>query len=499
MAGFLNSYYGVYNSFGVDKYGNPVDNPLDAEYLIVPGTKELGLNDGKGIMVNTRAMNFIANFAGPAYAIPLAVGSIVSYKPEASTMVREAIDKTFGKIPGYSYEDLFPYGINPDLGDAAIRTFTPAWARNAIQWISGDIGDKEWLDTYASEWNYQMALYEMGIGKEPTEKLVAKQTSKKFREKFLWQFASPLGSPAVIDMRPDSIFSTYYRAAYEKYKAANMSDEDASKAALNDLNERAGVLGATQPFNKDRLYFGAKLKPKATYVVPTVEGYSRVWEDNAGLAKKLGEFDKNLIGLMTADLIGSESDPNISRILNKPGTRLPDGTTLNLPLKSIKDVENDIEVSKVWDAYVSYKDLLNKLAKEKKYASYASVPELREALQEYAKELSAYSPAWGRVYKNRVSQDSSYKYAWGLTQILNDKKFMEQHGNSQFWVHAKAMMKYRDDYAKLYKDAPSGAKSAVQNAWTDYVESVIDLLDPNLADIFDRYFLNDKLTEVGNE
>jgi hypothetical protein len=139
------------------------------------------------------------------------------------------------------------------------------------------------------------------------------------------------------------------------------------------------------------------------------------------------------------------------------------------------------------------------MAKEKDYASYASVPELREALKQYAEELSASSPAWGRVYKNRVSQDSAYKYAWGLTQILKDKKFMEQHGNSQFWTHARAMMKFRDDYTKLYKDAPSGYKSIVQNAWTNYVESVINVIDPNLADIFDRYFLSDKLTEVGNE
>ncbi len=499
MAGFLNSYYGVYNSFGVDKYGNPVENPMDAEYLIVPGTKELGLKGGKGITVGTRAINFIANFAGPAYAIPIAVGSIISAKPEASTMVREAIDKTFGKIPGYTYEDLFPYGVNPDLGDAAIRTFTPAWARNAVLWLTGDIGDREWLDTYSSEWNYQMTLYEMGLGKAPTEKMTAKQTDKKYREKFLWQFGSPLGSPAVQDMRPDSIFSTYYRAAYEKYKNQGMSDEAAGKAALDDLNSRAAVLGPTNPFPAQRLYFGAKIKQKAAYIVPTVEGYNRVWEENSGLAKKLGEFDKNLVGLMTADLVGSESDPNINRILNKPGTRLPDGTTLNLPLNSIKDVENDIETSRVWKLYVDRKNLLNEMAKEKDYASYASVPELREALKQYAEELSASSPAWGRVYKNRVSQDSAYKYAWGLTQILKDKKFMEQHGNSQFWTHARAMMKFRDDYTKLYKDAPSGYKSIVQNAWTNYVESVINVIDPNLADIFDRYFLSDKLTEVGNE
>lgn len=499
MAGFLNSYYGAYNSFGVDKYGNPVDDVLDAEYLIVPGTKELGLNEGKGITVGTRALNFLANFAGPAYAIPLLAGSIVSLKPESSTLMREAIDKTFGKIPGYSYEDLFPYGVNPDLGDAAIRTFTPAWGRNALMWLTGDEGDREWLTTYASEWNYQMALYEMGIGKEPTEAIVKKNASKKFREKFLWQFGSPLGSPAVVDMRPDSIFSTYYNAAFEKYKAQNMTDAEASDLAMAEMNAHAAVLGATKDFNAERLYFGAKLRPKAAYTVATPEGYSRIWEENRGLANKLGEFDRNLIGLMTADLIGSASDPNISRILNKPGTKLPDGTPLNLPLNTIKDVENDIEVSRVWDAYTNYKDQLNKLAKEKGYASYASVDVLQKALQKYAEDLSKYSPAWGRVYKNGIRQDSAYKYAWGLTQILNDEKFMSKHGNSQFWVHTKAMMKYRDDYAKLLKDAPDGYKTAVRNAWTDYVESVIDLLDPNLADIFDRYFLKDQLKEVGSE
>jgi hypothetical protein len=31
VAGFLNSYYGLYNSFGVDKYGNPVEDPMKAE------------------------------------------------------------------------------------------------------------------------------------------------------------------------------------------------------------------------------------------------------------------------------------------------------------------------------------------------------------------------------------------------------------------------------------------------------------------------------------
>jgi hypothetical protein len=274
-----------------------------------------------------------------------------------------------------------------------------------------------------------------------------------------------------------------------------MSERDAKAAAERDLNERAAVLGATNPFPMERLSFGAKRRPKAAYVVPTVEGYKRVWEENVGLVKKLGSLDKNLIGLITADL-PRDSDPNISRILNKPGVTLPDGTTLNLPLKSIADVEKDIEVGRVWKAYSAYKDQLNKLAKEKGYASYASVEELRLALKQYATDLTAYSPVWGNEYKRNSSENTSYKYAWGLTQIVKNEKFMAKHGNTQFWTHVDAILKYRDDYAKLMKDAPNGYKSAVRNAWTDYVESVIDLVDPKLADILDRYFLNDQLTEV---
>lgn len=499
MAGFLNSYYGIYNSFGVDKYGNPVENPLDAEYLIVPGTKELGLKDGQGIMVGTRAINFLANFAGPSYAVPIALGQVLKLAPGNDKVIKNAIDTTFGKLPGYSYEELFPYGIESDLGRAATQAFTPAYLRNFLVWVKGDESKKEWVDSFTSEWNYQMALYEMGIGKKPTEELVAKNAKKKFLEKALWQFASPLGTPAVVDMRPDSIFRTYFTAATDKYIAQGMSERDAKAAAETELNERAAVLGATQPFPMERLSFGARRRQKSAYIVPTVEGYTRVWEEFSGLANRLGKKNKNLIGLITADLVGSESDPNISRILNQPGTVLPDGTTLNLPLKSIADVEKDIEVGRVWKAYTAYKKQLNDMAKAKGYASYASVDVLQDALRKYVEDLSAFSPDWGYVYKENARKNTAYTYAWGLTQIVKDEKFMEKHGNSQFWTHTEAMMKYRDDFVKLYKDAPSGYKGKVQNAWKQYVESVIDVVDPRLADILDRYFLNDQLTEVGNE
>lgn len=515
MAGFLNSYYGTYNSFGVDKYGNPVEDPADAEYLLVPGTKELGLRSGRGIMVGTRAINFIANFAGPSYIVPFAMGQVLALKPGNDKVLQKVIDDTFGRLPGYSYKELFPYGVETDVGKQLRQTFTPAYARNwaagaatpaatwtpefvkpFLAWLAGDASNKEWVDSFTSEWNYQMALYEMGIGKAPNEKLVAKQAKNKFYEKAGWQFASPLGTAAVVDTRPDSIFSTYFRAAVDKYKAEGKSDREAKALAEQDLNARAGVLGATEPFPMERLYFGSKRRQKAAYITPTAEGYNRVWEEFSGLAKDLALKDKNLVGLITADLAGSKADPNIARILNRPGVTLPDGTTLNLPLKSIADVEKDIEVSRVWKAYSEYKRQLNDLARSKDYASYASVPELREVLKNYAMQLGAFSPDWLFEYNKNQTEDVSYKYAWGLTKIVKDDKFMEKHGNTPFWEQVEAIMKFRNDYVKLYKDAPSGYKSVVQNAWRDYINSIVDLVDPNVGNLIDRYFENDNLREV---
>lgn len=496
MAGFLNSYYGVFNSFGVDQYGNPVEDPLEAQYLIVPGTKELGLKQGRGIMVGTRALNFLANLPGPSYAFPIAVGQVLSMKPGNDKVLKEVIDKTFGQIPGQSYNELFPYGIETDLGKSALQTFTPAWARNFITYLNGDESKKEWFDSYISEWNYQMTLYEMGLGKSPTENTVRKQASKKYLEKALWQFASPLGTPAVVDARPDNIFSTYFRLATEKYKMQGMNDREAKAAAEQDMNARIAPITGGVEFPMERLNYGAKVKPKATYVVPTVEGYKRVWEDFDYLANKLGSRNKNLIGLITSDLQGAESDPNIARILNRPGTTLPDGTVLNLPAKSVADVEKDIEVSRVWNAYSDYKKVLNEIARDNDYASYASVEELRQLLQKYAEQLGEYSPQWLFEYNRNKREDYAYQYAWGLNQIVFDKKFMEKHGNSQYWVDVRAFLKYRSDFVNLLKDAPTGYKSDVINSWQAYVASLIDTANPKLVGLIDRYFENDTLREV---
>ena len=61
FGGFLHNYQASFSSFGVDQYGNDVDDPTKAQFLIIPGTKELGFMGGKGIGLNSRSLGVKLN------------------------------------------------------------------------------------------------------------------------------------------------------------------------------------------------------------------------------------------------------------------------------------------------------------------------------------------------------------------------------------------------------------------------------------------------------
>ena len=493
VAGFLNSYYSLYNSYGIDKYGNPVENPMEAEYLLIPGTKEMGFNKGKGIIVSARATNFIANLPGTAWAVPVLISQFVGSKPDTNEQLKRLVDKTIGKIPGYSYDDLFPFGVETSTKKQLQKTFIPAWARNLNTALSKSMTDEMWVDSLISESNRQWTLYEMGIGPKPTDESVMKGTESIYLRKFRTQFFSLLGSAQYVETRPDSLFTDYYSMLVNKYKAKGLSDTKSYEAAQQEFQSRMALPGAEFPI--DRLFVSSK--EKRAYITPSAKAYSRVWDDFKGLAKELEGVNPVLVGLLTADL-PKDYSPQVNRFLNDPNTTLPGGTVLNSQLKTPQMVEDELTKSRFWKAYSEYKDTLNKAAKEAGYSSYRSVPELVENLRQYANStLKDASEVWFAEYKQNITKgDLAWANAYGLTKIVKNKDFMDRYGRTQFWTHAKAFVDYRDSYVKAYKDAPSGYKTQVKEAWLGYLESTLDMWDPVMQNIINRYFQNDSLEET---
>ena len=498
FGGFLNSYYALYNSFGVDKNGNPVDDPMKAEFLLVPGTKEMGFNDGKGIIVNSRATNFLANLPGPSYLVPIAIGRALSWKVSTEENIKSAIDETVGKIPGYSYSELFPYGIEPNLGKQLGRTFTPAWARSLVTAYSKSKTDEMWVNSLLSEYTRQMIVFEMKLGPQPTEKSVREATESIYLRKFRTQFFSLLGTPQYVESRPDALFSDYYFMLVDKYKSKTdpktgkpLTDMQASTMAEDEFQKQMRLAGGAD-FPMDRLYGSAR--DKAAYFPPTQEAYSRIYEDFSGLAKQLERLDPSLVGLMTADL-PRDYNIQVSKFLNDPNTTLPGGTVLNSQLKTPQMVEDELTKSRLWKAYTDYKNELNTAAKQAGYKSYLGVPEAVDALRDYATStLGAISEPWFLEYGGGgAAKDSAFTQSVGLKKITNDKAFMKKFGNTQFWVHAKAFIEYRESFGKARLDAPTGYKGQIDEQWKLYLEETLSLWDPTLQKIITRYYGNDDL------
>jgi hypothetical protein len=492
VAGFLNSYYGLYNSFGVDKYGNPIDDPMKAEYLLVPGSRELGLNKGKGIILSARATNFIANLPGPSWLVPIAVGQLLNAKPDSQKVIKDLVDATIGKIPNYSYDELFPYGVETNLAKQAKTTFTPAWARNLQTAFSKSETDSMWMQSYASESNRQWILYEMELGPKPTEDTVLKGTTDIFLRKARTQFFSLFGSPQFVDTLPDSVYKDYYYTRLNKYKAEGKTQKESAALAEADFQSHMRLAGG-EDFPMDRLFLSAK--SQVAKVPANQAAYDRIWNDFSGLAKQLEGIDPSTVALLTADLpIGYTAQVN--KFLQDPNTTLPGGTTLNEKLRTPKQIENELEKSRVWKAYSDYKTQLNDAAKKAGYASYRSVPGLVDAMQNYADTLADYSEVWGNEFrKNARTGDSAWIQSQGLYKVVNNKEFMNKFGKTQFWEHAKAFLSYRDSVAKAYQDAPVGTKTQVQDQWTKYLEETMDMWDPVMQKLISRYFVNDNLRE----
>lgn len=498
FGGFLNSYYGLYNSFGVDKYGNPVENVFDAEYLVVPGTKEMtNRYGGQGLKFPIRATTFAVNFAGPSWIVPIPMGILYSAKKGSDKEVKQLIDNTIGKIPGYSYDELFPYGVETDVWANVQRAVTPGWLPALRKYLlpNGD-GTVDWMNSVSSEFKYQQILYDADLGPKPTTESVVKQVKRNFFEKFKWQFGSIIGTPAYVETKPGNIFTDLFTAKANSYVAEGKSRTEAADLAEQDVNQMLRLPKGT--LGKDVLKL--KSTSKSIYAPSSPETVSRIWINHKDLAKELNNLDKggSLISLMTAD-IPYGTDSQASKFLGNPDTALPGGGLLNNPVKTVEQMQRDLEVSRYWEAYTNLKEKYNDAAVKAGYASYRSIPELVDALKVYGSTLGKASKQWNAAYKKSLSGDNAVVQAIGMQTVLNNKSYMDEFGSTQFWQHAKAFVKYRDNYAKLYADVPSGSKGQVTDAWISYLERTRADWDPVLGNIIDKYFLNDNLRQTNVE
>ena len=499
-AKLVSNYGRAYTTFGVDEYGNPTDDINKISHLVVPGTNDLNLGSrGEGIKLSAQSLGFLINRPGPSFITSLSIGQIMQnfHKTEAEFEELMTVRGTNW------YKVIFPYGPPTSVRDA----YTPPWLKSAInagpEWqrelaskIFGQGGQKDYLSSWTSVYNYNQMLVENGIIKEmPSDAQIEKQVKGLFRAKFWSTFASPYaGIPYKIDNAPMALTSNLYWKLQEKYKGVpGMSAQDIRDAAGEEM---LSLLGPN--FMLDRVTFTGSTKN--VDMPATSEAYARVMEDNNDLVGRLAAIDPDsvtLVGLLTADLEYDQEkqSSNILKLLANPGAVLPNTSK---KLNNLKMTPQEIEVERLkqrtWNTYMATKEALE--AKITDGRTLRAHPKLKAVLDELAvTTFKDQSQAWYDQYQLSQSGDSSYKYARALTEITSDKNFMKKNGNKQFWLDAKEFLAARSMFSAAYQALPDydPRKTMLRDAYNMWTEQNAGQWDGNLKTIITRHFDNDSL------
>lgn len=486
FAGFLHNYQAMFRSFGVDQYGNDVEDPTKAQFIVLPGTKELGLMGGKGIRLNARSIGFLLNLPSLSFFSTVPVGYLIKSKPSR--------EETMQQVMGPAYDYLFPYGVNQE----PLSGLKPTWAINYARYLTGNESDKDFLESVKSVANYHYALSEMGIAPMPSMDEIRKEARSLYLQKANWQFWSLAGVPAKVDTKPMQIFEQYYNILVNKYQQQGATRDEAVTKAGDEFNANI-----SPNFPLDRItYSGSSSK---TFIPATASAYKRVWTENADLIENLTSIDKTgkLVGLITLDIDSSKEETSLSvyKFLKDPATKLPNGITLNNVELTPEQEEKQRMINRTWDKYTKVRDALEQVAITK-YGkkSLRQVPELQTALRNYADtELKAENEDWWLEKQgSALGADNSFKYARALSDIVNNKDFMKKHGDSPLWQDVKSFTTIRNTIVGLYRGLPERdpRKAKLKESYLNAIDTAMTTFHPKLQDLLKRYFEDDSMKVI---
>jgi len=489
FTGFLRNYYGMYSTFGVDKYGNPVNNPEDAAYILVPGTKDMSIFGEKGIKLSSKTLGWMVSAPGPSFLATFAVDKLLTSKPGDAEVVRQGWNATVGKIPGMDYDTYFPASVS--TGGGLLGGFEPTFIKDAVTAFTGQKSNAQFLQTQQTIHNYLMTLNEMGLGAKPTLKQELAMTRQFYLSKAAWAFGSPFGASPQQNA-PGQLFQDIATSLLKKFNG------DYAKA-------QAAMLTMFGPsFPADRwLYKGSTT---AAYINPSVEGYNRVYKVAPELTAQLTSLDPKTVDLLTADLNGATPSVPVQNYLYSPSATLPGGTKINTQKMSIAQYEQNLQVNRTWNLYSTKKAELLAAVQKAGYKRVADIPAAQAQWNQFVTLLGQSDPTWRTEYEANTGTgggSNAFKYAQAMQDIVNNKTFMSKVGNNQFYRQMAFFIAQRNKAVAAYNNptlvATKGGRTALTTAWNQYInEQLAGSWNPQMQQIVDRYFVNDNLSKGTN-
>lgn len=400
---------------------------------------------------------------GPYVALP--ISAIVKQKPELEDSLKWAI----------------PYG--PERN--AIRAFVPAWAKRQLTRMDGQ-DNQQYANTYALIWMTEQHK-RRDNGQKP---ISAQEVKDKVDAYYNMRTIANLVLPFAPNFQsPYKFYIDQWRVYQEKY------GRTASEQYWKD-------------FGDDFFEFSQSLS-KNTSGSYASTGAVTAAKQHADLISNLSLVDPSLVGLVTNAGLKYEFS-QAAYLWQQTNTISPSGSetfrTRKDPAQATLDNQKDL-------GWIKYRTVMSQIDAEMQRRGLKSLQvkaasDLAEMKKQLVAQLGSQNSAWYDDYLDTDGSKSN-RMIRGLTQIIENDKFMKQHGNDPTFkslaIYLKIRAEAEAEIAKRIKAGGSAGIDAKSNAdiriMLDQVSTALKIDDIGFGDIYDRWLsydpVYDKVRSLG--
>ena len=401
--------------------------------------------------------------------VPLVAGKVLAARPDIEAYLRKT-------LPASVFGQIAPFG---ELQTSAIDAFAaPALRKEFIRW-QGEEND-DYLAVMGGITQTMMVQWYEG-GADPDEKPsyddIMQATNNFFRFSALASatLAFPLARVGKYQVQID-----YW----------NTLKKDNTLTYQQKIDRFVANFGASGENYLPLTVSTSKYVAKA--IDPTLGSYD-ILANHSELTRELASLDPEAVGVIANTAPAGEFDRGVYRWLSE--NKVPGTNDTYRAKKSPDEMLQSIEMQKAWREYNKVKIQRDELMKKmgiKSLQSNAAAP-VKAAWDAFTGDYMAskYGDKWTAEFNKYTDMTTTYLVA--INKALENKKFMDQYGETPLWRDIKAYMTMRAsaEAAVAAGQIESSVANDVFAAWSaDYKNSSYEF-----ADFWDRYLENDELSK----
>lgn len=467
-----NAYLGTYETFGVDREGNPTKDWTQADYMAFPVPEAVAskLHIDNKVRISTRTVDFITTSPSFLPHIMVPVSTLLKHKPTSNAWMKENLSPEL-------YQMFFPYD-QPTVDNqivvagAVLDPMLSGWQMDLMTALNPK--DEDFIQAASQLYEFQMSEWEAkgGIGRPPTPEQATIDARNFFFGK---SFAKFLGL---------SGFNSQPAGALprdEWYKIKSMYPGDTERARKVFLSLHGEALR--------HITYGTS--DYRVYMPSTAEAYNRL-QEHAGLANDLRLVSPDSPDMVSLLFWGSDGnfDPTIYNWMSDnaaPG----DSEAMRSKLTP-QQINDKMALNSSWDTYNKAKAKRDGLMAQYGYSQLRPDDETAWLYNQWESWLNGFQMdkknAQWVADQGTIQTNGAALAIRGLATVLGNKTFMSQNAGVPGYQIASKYLFNRQRAEEAFANATdSDQQLALQQQWDQWVSKNLLPSSSEFAGFYTRY------------